>query len=158
MIKEIELELTNIEKDFDITIFYACESGSRAWGFESTDSDYDIRFLYYHDLDWYLSLKEKRDVIEMPIDEELDISGWDLQKTLKLLRKSNPPLLEWLQSPIVYKEDAETSKFLKETLSKYYSSNNCHYHYLHMAKGNCKEYLKGDMVRLKNIFTFFDPF
>ncbi|MBU4304354.1 MAG: nucleotidyltransferase domain-containing protein [Candidatus Omnitrophica bacterium] len=157
MIKIIKSELTNIEKKFNVTIFYACESGSRAWGVESTDSDYDIRFLYYHDLDWYLSLKEKKDVIERPIDEKLDITGWDLQKTLKLMRKSNPPLLEWLQSPIIYKEDLKVSRILKETFPKYYSSKNCHFHYLHMAKGNFREYLRGEEVWLKKYFYVLRP-
>lgn len=157
IIKIIETELQSIEKEFEVTIFFACESGSRAWGFESTDSDYDIRFLYYHDLDWYLSLKEKKDVIERPIDEKLDINGWDLQKTLKLMRKSNPPLFEWLQSPIIYKDNAKTSNILKEVFPKYYSSRNCHYHYLHMARGNFREYLKGQEVWLKKYFYVLRP-
>lgn len=157
IIKIIKSELQSIEKEFRVTVFFACESGSRAWGFESIDSDYDIRFLYYHDLDWYLSLKEKKDVIERPIDEKLDISGWDLQKTLKLMRKSNPPLFEWLQSPVIYKEDLEISNILKEAFPKYYSSKNCHYHYLHMAKGNFREYLKGKEVWLKKYFYVLRP-
>ena len=157
IIKIIETELQSIEKEFEVTIFFACESGSRAWGFESTDSDYDIRFLYYHDLDWYLSLKEKKDVIERPIDEKLDINGWDLQKTLKLMRKSNPPLFEWLQSPIIYKDNPKTSNILKEVFPKYYSSKNCHYHYLHMARGNFREYLKGKEVWLKKYFYVLRP-
>ena len=157
IIKIIETELQSIEKEFEVTIFFACESGSRAWGFESTDSDYDIRFLYYHDLDWYLSLKEKKDVIERPIDEKLDINGWDLQKTLKLMRKSNPPLFEWLQSPMIYKDNPKTSNILKEVFPKYYSSKNCHYHYLHMARGNFREYLKGHEVWLKKYFYVLRP-
>lgn len=91
-----------IEEREDIVAFYACESGSRAWGFPSVDSDYDIRFLYMHPVDWYLSIIEKRDVIERPLENQLDISGWDLKKALGLFHKSNPPLLEWLNSPIVY--------------------------------------------------------
>jgi len=157
IIKIIETELQSIEKEFEVRIFFACESGSRAWGFESTDSDYDIRFLYCHDLDWYLSLKEKKDVIERPIDEKLDINGWDLQKTLKLMRKSNPPLFEWLQSPIIYKDNPKTSNILKEVFPKYYSSKNCHYHYLHMARGNFREYLKGQEVWLKKYFYVLRP-
>jgi hypothetical protein len=79
-------------------------------GFESTDSDWDVRFIYVHPRDWYLSIdvEDKRDVIERPINDELDISGWDLRKALKLLRKSNPPLLEWLSSPIIYKETKDS--------------------------------------------------
>ena len=157
IIKIIKTELDVIEKEFNVTIFYACESGSRAWGFESNDSDYDVRFLYYHDLDWYLSLADKRDVIERLIDGTLDISGWELGKALRLMRKSNPPLFEWLQSPIVYKEEEETSKILKEIFPKYYSAKNCAHHYLHMAQGNFREYLKGDEVWLKKYFYVLRP-
>jgi len=89
-------ELRRIEQTYDVRVLYACESGSRAWGFASQDSDYDVRFLYVHSRDWYLSIEDRRDVIEEPISEGLDISGWELRKTLRLLRKSNPPLLEWL--------------------------------------------------------------
>ena len=86
-------ELSALEQHYEVKILYACESGSRAWGFASTDSDYDVRFVYLHPLDWYLSIDQKRDVIERPISDELDLSGWELRKALRLLRKSNPPLL-----------------------------------------------------------------
>jgi predicted nucleotidyltransferase len=97
-------QLEQIEQEEQVTILYACESGSRAWGFPSQDSDYDVRFIYLHKPEWYLSIYDKRDVIERPINNMLDINGWDLRKALNLFRKSNPPLLEWLQSPIQYKE------------------------------------------------------
>ncbi|MDP3839821.1 MAG: nucleotidyltransferase domain-containing protein, partial [Methylococcales bacterium] len=99
---EIERRLSAIETDFGVRILFACESGSRAWGFASDDSDYDVRFIYIHPADWYLTvdLEDRRDVIETPIDDVWDINGWELRKALKLFSKSNPPLLEWLQSPI----------------------------------------------------------
>ena len=103
-------EISRLEQAHDVTVLYACESGSRAWGFESEDSDYDVRFIYLQRTEWYLTIQNKRDVIEKPIDDELDVSGWDVPKALELLRKSNPPLLEWLQSPIVYKQ---TSSFIE---------------------------------------------
>src|SRR6476619_733662 len=136
MKKEILKRLDQIERKENVRIFYACESGSRAWGFESTDSDWDVRFIYVHPRDWYLSIdvEEKRDVIERTINDELDISGWDIRKALKLLRKSNPPLLEWLTSPIVYKEIGETAKQLREAMAQFYSPISAFYHYLHMAK------------------------
>ncbi len=102
MTKTILENLTLIEHDHNVRILYAVESGSRAWGFASKNSDFDVRFIYIHTLDWYLSIQEKRDVIEIPINDDLDISGWDLRKALGLLRKTNPPLLEWLGSPIIY--------------------------------------------------------
>ena len=101
--------LREIETTENVRIVYACESGSRAWGFPSADSDYDVRFLYVHPLEWYLSVDVKRDVIERPLQGGLDISGWDLKKALQLFRKSNPPLLEWLGSPIVYLEQYSTA-------------------------------------------------
>src|SRR5580698_9021306 len=97
--------LAQLEAERQVRVLFACESGSRAWGFASRDSDYDVRFLYVHRRDWYLSVEARRDVIELPIAEDLDVSGWDLRKALRLLRKSNPPLLEWLKSPVVYRHD-----------------------------------------------------
>jgi len=88
-------ELKAIEERENVKILYACESGSRAWGFPSKDSDYDVRFIYIRPLNWYLSILDKRDVIELPINDVLDISGWDIRKALKLFKKSNPPMLEW---------------------------------------------------------------
>jgi AraC-like DNA-binding protein len=95
---------------------FACESGSRAWGFASQDSDYDVRFMYVHTRDWYLSIEDRRDVIEEPISEGLDLSGWERRKTLRLLRKSNPPLLEWLKSPVVYAWDEQFVSDFKQGL------------------------------------------
>jgi predicted nucleotidyltransferase len=101
--------LAAIEQTEAVRILYACESGSRAWGFASPDSDYDVRFPYVRPRDWYLSidLERRRDVIERPIEGVLDINGWDLRKALQLMRKSNPPLFEWLHSPLVYRAQAE---------------------------------------------------
>jgi predicted nucleotidyltransferase len=97
--------LRGVEAEHGVHILYACESGSRGWGFASPDSDYDVRFVYVHRLDWYLTVDPGRDVIEKPISGELDVSGWDLRKALKLLHGSNPVLHEWLRSPIVYRQD-----------------------------------------------------
>ena len=139
-------QLSIIEDQYQVKILYACESGSRAWGFASTDSDWDIRFLYIHPLQWYLSvdLETKNDVIELPIKDDLDFSGWDLRKGLKLFYKSNPPLIEWLHSPIVYRDEAGLANRLRMMLGQFYSPRSCFHHYLHMAKGNYREYLKGE--------------
>ena len=111
--EEIQRSIDEIEQSENVTVLYACESGSRAWGFHSQDSDYDVRFIYAHPPDWYLSvdLEKKRDVIERPILDDLDVSGWDLRKSLQLFRKSNPPLLEWLDSPIVYRDRFDVAFF-----------------------------------------------
>ena len=95
MINKIKHYLTKIEQDKDIKILLACETGSRAWGFASPDSDFDIRIIYLHKKDWYLSLNELKDSIDMMFENnDIDITGWDLRKSLKLLRKSNAALLE----------------------------------------------------------------
>lgn len=100
----IEAKLNEIETEYGVRILYAVESGSRAWGFASQDSDYDVRFIYVGAMRDYARIDPCRDVIELPIENDLDVNGWDLIKALVLFRKSNPPLMEWLYSPIVYKE------------------------------------------------------
>ncbi len=156
---EMQNRLDQLEKDHQVKILYACESGSRAWGFESQDSDYDVRFIYAHQRDWYLSvnLEHKRDVIELPIDEVFDINGWDLRKSLKLMKKSNPALMEWLSSSIVYRQDDAFAHAMKQLMETYYSPKACFYHYLHMAKGNYREYLRGGQVRIKKYFYVLRP-
>ena len=102
MREEIMAKLAGVESDFGVRILFAIESGSRAWGFPSPDSDYDVRFVYVHPMDRYLRLTPGRDVIELPIKDDLDIGGWDLRKALNLLLKPSPVMLEWLSSPIWY--------------------------------------------------------
>ena len=155
--QQIESELSAIEVRENVSIFYACESGSRAWGFESQDSDYDVRFLYIHPTDWYLTIDRKRDVIEKPIDDSLDISGWDIRKSLALLRKSNPPFLEWMQSPIIYKDKVEITSRIREAMPDYYSPISCLYHYLHMAEGNYRKSLKDADVWMKKYLYVLRP-
>lgn len=149
--------LLRIEQDYNVSILYAVESGSRAWGFASRNSDYDVRFIYIHRPNWYLSIRDHRDVIECPITNDLDISGWDLRKALGLFSKSNPPLLEWLGSPIIYKSEFGLAESLRELLSSSFSPQRCMYHYLHMARGNYREFLKGDVVRLKKYLYVLRP-
>ncbi len=149
--------LARIEQEHNVRILYAVESGSRAWGFASRDSDYDVRFIYIHPVEWYLSIREKRDVIECPISGDLDISGWDLRKALGLFRKSNPPLLEWLGSSMVYLDNDGLAGRMRELMRESFSPQNCLHHYLHMAKGNFKEYLKSDTVRVKKYFYVLRP-
>ena len=118
-----------------------------------------MRFIYVHPRDWCLSIdvEEKRDVIERPINDELDISGWDLRKSLQLLRKSNPPLLEWLSSPIIYKEPGKIAQQLRRAVTEFYSPISAFHHYLHMAQGNNREFLKGELVRVKKYFYVLRP-
>lgn len=155
--KLIRGQLEQIEHEEQVTILYACESGSRAWGFPSQDSDYDVRFIYLHKPEWYLSIYDKRDVIERPINNMLDMGGWDLRKALNLLRKSNPPLLEWLQSPIQYAEKFSTAGRLRGISPFTFSPKSCMYHYLNMAKGNYRDYLRGEQVKIKKYFYVLRP-
>jgi predicted nucleotidyltransferase len=159
MKRQIVAELHKLENSEQVRILYACESGSRAWGFPSANSDFDVRFLYVHPKDWYLSinLERKRDLIERGVDELLDLSGWDLRKALALYQKSNPPLAEWLGSPIVYMENTSTAQGMRDLLSDCYNPLSVAYHYWHMAEGNYREYLKGDEVWIKKYFYVLRP-
>lgn len=149
--------LNEIEKKETIKILYAVESGSRAWGFASKDSDYDVRFIYMHPLDWYLSIEEKRNVIEYPLSGQLDINGWDIKKALLLFKRSNPPLYEWLVSPIVYIQLDTFVQRLRALMPLFYSPISCLHHYLHMAKGNYREYLRREHVWIKKYFYVLRP-
>ena len=98
--------LKDIESKYDVKVLLAVESGSRAWGFASKDSDYDVRFVYVHRKEWYLTLVEGRDVIEeLDSDGVMDFAGWDLKKALLLMGKGNCAFAEWLNSPIIYYKD-----------------------------------------------------
>lgn len=154
---EIAARLASVEADHHVRILYACESGSRAWGFASPDSDWDVRFLYVHPLDWYLRVSEHRDVIELPIVDDLDINGWELRKSLRLMRKGNPVLLEWLNSPIRYREDAEFLAKIRAQAEEHYSPIACFHHYLHTAHNNWRGYLQGPTVRLKKYLYVLRP-
>ena len=148
--------LKSIEEQENIRILHAVESGSRAWGFASPDSDYDVRFIYVRPRDFYLKLEATRDVLEYPINDLLDINGWDLQKTLRLLHWSNPSVFEWFKSPIVYKNTDFSREFIS-LMENYFLARSGLYHYLHMAAGNYREYLKGKTVRAKKYFYVLRP-
>ena len=152
----IKEKLYEIELRENCRILLAVESGSRAWGFASPDSDYDVRFIYARPKECYLKLERVQDVIEVPISGELDINGWDVDKTLKLLYKSNPTVFEWFSSPIVYKTTPFADRF-RPVMLRYFSSRSGLWHYLHMAEGNYREYLKGGMVKAKKYFYVLRP-
>ncbi|PEB55347.1 hypothetical protein CON65_24500 [Bacillus pseudomycoides] len=154
---KIQVELERIEKENDVKILFAVESGSRAWGFPSKDSDYDVRFVYIHQVEWYLSIDEKRDVIEYPISDVLDISGWDIRKALQLFAKSNPALLEWIRSPIFYSKSSDLPERLQKMSENHFNPKSTIYHYLHMASKNYREFLQDENVRLKKYFYVLRP-
>ena len=155
--REIILDkLREIEARENIKILHCVESGSRAWGFASPDSDYDVRFIYVRPKEFYLRLDKTRDVIEWQLDDTLDINGWDIEKALTLLHKSNPTLFEWNSSPIVYKTTDEWSK-IAAIINHYFVAKSGLYHYLSTAKSNYREYLKGEMVKYKKYFYVLRP-
>lgn len=156
MFELIQEKLTEIEQAEQVRIIHCVESGSRAWGFASPDSDYDVRFIYVRPKEYYLRLDKTRDVIEWQLDDTLDINGWDLQKTLRLLHSSNPTLFEWNASPIVYRTTEEW-KTVSDTINDYFLKKTGLYHYLSTAKRNYKEHLTGDTVRLKKYFYVLRP-
>ena len=150
-------KLKVLEEENKVTVLFACESGSRAWGFASPDSDYDVRFIYVHRKDYYLSIEEQRDVIELPINDLLDINGWELRKALKLFRKSNGPLFEWLQSPIVYQANSSFQDELQDLMKYYFTPRAMIHHYLSMAKNVVDNDLSGSEVKLKKYFYAVRP-
>ncbi|MGZ8237331.1 MAG: nucleotidyltransferase domain-containing protein [Methylobacter sp.] len=158
----IESRLAAISKEHQVNILYACESGSRAWGFPSPDSDYDVRFIYAHPWAWYLALEEGDNVIHLPIEDSpaglLDLGGWDLRKTLRLLRKSNPVIWEWLQSLICY-QPGQTGRFreLRSLFDPFYSPiSSCH-HYLSICRNTKERELSGGHIKIKKYFYMLRP-
>lgn len=158
-LQSVNRKLDAIERDHDVRILFAVESGSRAWGFPSPDSDYDVRFIYQNRRDWYLSLVERRDVIECPLDnDDHDISGWDLRKALQLLLRSNPPLHEWLVSPMIYRSDGTTMVAMRALAEHGYAQKTMGWHYLRMADRTYKAHFKDpDQANLKKYFYVIRP-
>ncbi len=154
---EILEQLCAIEAEHQIQVLYACESGSRGWGFASPDSDYDVRFLYVHALPWYLRVTPGRDVIERPLTAVLDINGWELRKTLALLKKGNATLIEWLDSPVVYRAEPLFLEALRALARQVHQPERSFHHYIHMARRNHREFLTREQVRLKKYLYVLRP-
>ena len=156
--RRIVQRLSELESEHTIRNLYAVETGSRAWDFASVNSDYDVRFIYAHPRDWYLTLKEGRDVVETPIVDDLDIQGWDVRKALRLFARSNPPLNEWLVSPHLYLEQGLFAPRLRQLAEQYYSPKGVAHHYLHTAKNEYhSDFYKGDEVILKKYLYIVRP-
>ena len=145
--RAVAAELERMERAEDVRVLLAVESGSRAWGFASPDSDFDVRFVYVRPVEHYLRLEPARDVLEWRVDEVLDVDGWDADKALRLLRGSNPSLFEWLASPIVYAEDPAFA-VVRELAAECFSPVASAHHYLSMGRNHLAA-LAGETVRLK---------
>lgn len=158
MKKLIITRLKQLEAEHNIRILYACESGSRAWGFASPNSDWDVRFIYVHTADWYLSIDDNKDMMDFPIDEnELDFSGWELRKMLRLLKGSNASPFEWLQSPIVYLDDYLFKAQLWDLATDYFKPRSTAFHYLGLAKSSSKKGLVDGLMDIKKYFYVLRP-
>ncbi|WP_392563803.1 nucleotidyltransferase domain-containing protein [Orbus wheelerorum] len=156
MQNRIKQQLRDIELQHQITILYACESGSRAWGFPSPNSDYDVRFIYVHPRNKYLSIDDPAAQLTFPINDELDFHGWDLKKTLQLIRKSNTTPFEWLQSPIIYQQHPAISASLWALCQHYFNARGNIYHYLGIAK-SALQTGDGLQIGIKKLFYVLRP-
>ena len=151
-------KLSEIQRDHDVRVLFAIESGSRAWGFPSPDSDFDVRFVYAHPEDWYLSLYPGRDVIETPLIDDWDVNGWDIRKALGLLLKPNPVLLEWMSSPIRYIWDEAACDRLTGFAQDVVRPERCIPLYFHLAKNTWNRNIEGESeVNLKKYFYVLRP-
>lgn len=153
----ITARLKTIEAQYNIRILFACESGSRGWEFPSPDSDYDVRFIYIRPLSYYLSVKEREDSLAFPINDELDLNGWDLRKVLQLMQRSNTTAFEWLQSPIVYQEDKDFRDALWLLCQDYFSRRSNIYHYLGITKGALETMSEDKEIKIKKLFYVLRP-
>lgn len=151
--------LKAVEAAHGVRVLFAAESGSRAWGFGSPDSDYDVRFIYAHEPKWYLGLSERRDVIERPLDDRLvDLAGWDVRKAVGLLLKSNPALYEWFVSPIVYGCDGVFAPRARDLFERHASARALAAHYWSIARGQWQREISGrERVKLKKYFYVVRP-
>lgn len=156
ILREIQENLDAIEQKYNVKILLAVESGSRAWGFASPDSDYDVRFIYMHQPEEYLRIDAMKDVIEWQLNEILDINGWDIRKALLTFGKGNPNVMEWANSPIIYRKAVEW-KPLKEAAMRYFSEKSALCHYYGTANSTLQGFLTGDMIRYKKYFYALRP-
>lgn len=152
--KAIPAHLKNVEKEFNVKVLLAVESGSRAWGFESQNSDWDVRFIYVHNPEWYLKVEEQRDVIEHMYEDDVDLAGWELRKALSLLRRSNPSLLEWLHSPKVYYMDKEFGRRILEVEKDFFNPVKSMYHYNRIYNKHNERYLQQEGYHMKRFLYY----
>lgn len=160
VVERIDARLTGVESDHGVVIGWAVESGSRAWGFPSPDSDYDCRFLYVHGVDDYLSPWLPRDVIETPLDRLYDVNGWDVRKAVDLMVRGNATVGEWLRSPIVYRGEPAFRDLLLELADEVCRPDLVARHYAHLAESQRRRLAAADAgtpVPLKRVFYCLRP-
>lgn len=160
MTEKILTHLQAIAREKNLRILYACETGSRGWGFASPDSDWDVRFIYAHPRDAYLAVNEPQDTLTRILDDGgdvLDFNAWDLRKTLHHLRKSNATPFEWLQSPIVYMEEPGFRDALWALSPQYFIPRTAVHHYLGICHNAIKTGIDEGQIRIKKYFYILRP-
>lgn len=161
MRRTVIAQLRALERKHDIRILYACESGSRGWGFASRDSDYDVRFVYVHRLSWYLQVRReaasREDVIIQPVSGELDINGWELNKALSLFKRGNSTYVEWLDSPVNYRKDPAFTPRMRKLIRQLHQPRHAFYHYLRMAEKNFKVFAESSRPTAKQFLYALRP-
>jgi uncharacterized protein len=156
--KETILEqLYQFERENEIKVLYAVESGSRAWGFASKDSDWDVRYIYIHKPEWYLQIDTGRDNRVEILPSNIDLVGWEVRKAFRLLSKSNPPFLEWLRSPIVYINSGTAGERMRELSYTFFNRKTCLNHYLNIAANSFDQYLTDGEMKIKKFFYVIRP-
>jgi uncharacterized protein len=158
IVAEIDRRLRSVCKGHHASVLLAVESGSRAWGFPSPDSDYDCRFIFARRLDDYLSLYPQRDVIEFVPDGQVDINGWDLGKALRLLLKGNAVVIEWLSSPFIYAGNLRFRDEALELARRVARPEAIARHYLHLGERQRRAYFaEHRSVPFKKLFYALRP-
>ena len=150
----IPAHLRNVEHEYNVKVLLAVESGSRAWGFESENSDWDVRFIYVHKPEWYFKVEEQRDVIEHMYEDDVDLAGWELRKALALLKKSNPSLLEWFNSPKVYYVDEEFARRIHDVEQNFFNPVKTMYHYNHIYNKQNERFLQHEGYHMKRFLYY----
>ncbi|TVP78348.1 MAG: nucleotidyltransferase domain-containing protein [Puniceicoccaceae bacterium] len=155
----ISKRIKDIQQERNCRILFACESGSRAWGFPSPNSDYDARFVYVHPLEWYLQITERKDTIERMLPDDLDLAGWELRKTLHLFSGCNLALNEWIGSPLFYTEpNTPLLSELRALIPAFFNSKKATYHYLSMAQNTMQaEWSLDNRIKIKKLFYILRP-
>ena len=155
---KIKKILKDIEKEMNVKIVFAVESGSRAWGMESENSDYDVRFVYARSPEEYVAIDSPSDVISRHFSKDgirmgaegcfIDIQGFDIMKFCRMLWSSNPTCIEWLRSNIIYY--GEQNKVFKNFVENQFKPISLYYHYKSMCRQNYLKYLKsGNLITYK---------
>lgn len=151
---EVSRRLREVEQQRGLRIVFACESGSRAWGFASNDSDFDVRFIFVRPTREYLKLNPPKDAFDLHQDQDFDLAGWDIRKTAELMRRCNPPLMEWLDSPIIYETDDTISPKLVDLRKQYFDSKKAAHHYLSLAAGVWHKYIADNPAPVRKKYLY----